>query len=111
MRSQNGFTLIELMIVVGIIAILTSIVLPTYKDYVVRGKIPDATSNLAAKRIAMEQYFQDNRRYSTIAGGAICGGSNPTSSNNSSPTFTFSCVAIHCDRDRRQYHEWVYLHD
>jgi type IV pilus assembly protein PilE len=60
---QNGFTLIELMIVVAIVAILASIALPSYNDYVRRGKIQEATSTLAANRVRMEQYFQDNRTY------------------------------------------------
>lgn len=63
MKQQNGFTLIELMITVAIVAILAAIALPSYTDYVTRGKIPDATSGLANKRVQMEQYFQDNRTY------------------------------------------------
>jgi type IV pilus assembly protein PilE len=62
-RTGRGFTLIELMIVVVIVAILAAIALPSYTDYVMRGRIPDATSNLAAKRVQMEQYFQDNHTY------------------------------------------------
>lgn len=85
MRSQKGFTLMELMVVVVIIGILSAVSLPVYKDYVIRGKIPDATSNLAIKRTAMEQYFQDNLSYLS---GATC----PASATESSATnFTFSC--------------------
>ena len=75
--------MIELMIVAVIAGILTMIALPSYRNYVIRGKIPDATSNLAAKRVLMEQYFQDNRTY---AGGTAC--DNDTTS---SQYFTFAC--------------------
>jgi|SRR5450631_2740287 len=64
-RSQ-GFTLIELMIVVAIVAILTTIAYPNYRDYVIRGQLVDATQGLAAVRANMERYFQDNRAYVPI---------------------------------------------
>jgi type IV pilus assembly protein PilE len=63
MKTQNGFTLIELMIVVAIVGILAAVALPSYNDYVTRGKIPDATSGLASKRVRMEQFYQDTRSY------------------------------------------------
>lgn len=78
-----GFTLIELMIVVAIVGILAAIALPSYIDYLVRGKIPEATSNLAAKRVQLEQFFQDNRTY---AGAPAC-----NDDASSSKYFTFSC--------------------
>lgn len=58
-----GFTLIEMMITIVIIAILAAVALPSYRTYVTRGRIPDALANLAAKRVRMEQFFQDNRTY------------------------------------------------
>src|SRR5436189_31136 len=60
---QAGMTLIELMVTLVIIGILTSIALPAYGDYVTRGRIPQATNNLATMRVKLEQYFQDNRTY------------------------------------------------
>src|ERR1700722_11706839 len=66
-RSQ-GFTLIELMITVAIVAILAAIAIPNYRDYVIRGQLVDATQALAAVRANMERYFQDNRTYLAIAG-------------------------------------------
>ena len=85
MQAQKGFTLVELMIVVIIVGILAAVAIPAYQDYVVRAKIPDATSALAAKRVQMEQYFQDNRTY---VGGTAC-----NADATSSRYFTFSCPA------------------
>jgi type IV pilus assembly protein PilE len=66
-RSRStGFTLIELMITVGIVAILTAIAYPSYRNYVIRGQFADATNGLAAMRANMERYFQDNRTYAAV---------------------------------------------
>lgn len=61
--NVKGFTLVELMVTVAIIAIIASIALPSYQDYVTQAKIAEATSTLADLRIKMEQYYQDNRTY------------------------------------------------
>ena len=88
MKLQKGFTLIELMIVVAIIAILAAVSMPVYTDYLIRGKIPEATTALALTKTAMEQYYQDNHRYSSATGGTACG-INPSSTNN----FSVTCAA------------------
>jgi type IV pilus assembly protein PilE len=83
MKTQNGFTLIELMVVVAVIGILGAIALPQYSDYVTRGKLTDATAGLANRRVQIEQFFQDNRTY---AGATAC-------ADGGSQFFTFSCLA------------------
>ena len=67
MRHARGFTLIELMITVAIVAILAAVALPQYGDYVRRGKISEATASLLGLKTRFEQYFQDNRTYCTSA--------------------------------------------
>lgn len=74
------------MVVVVIAAILSAIALPSYRNYVTRSKIPDALSALAAKRVQMEQFFQDNHTY---AGAPACNNDAATS-----PYFIFSCAGV-----------------
>jgi len=74
-----GFTALELMIVVAIVAILARVALPMYSDYIRRGKVAEATNVLGAGRVSMEQYFLDNRTYVS--------GPCPTST----ASFTVSC--------------------
>lgn len=71
------------MITVAIVGILSAVALPSYRDYVTRGRIPDATSNLATKRVKLEQYFQDNKTY---AGAPDCNADTSTSKY-----FDFNC--------------------
>jgi type IV pilus assembly protein PilE len=58
-----GFTLLEVMIVVAIVAVLAAIALPSYSDYVTRGRILEATTALSNLRQQYEQFFLDNRSY------------------------------------------------
>lgn len=74
--KRDGFTLIELLVVVAIIGIIAAIALPIYSAYLVRGKLAEASTDLANFRVQMEQYYEDNRAYST-AGGS-CGVTVPT---------------------------------
>ncbi len=76
MKLQKGFTLIELVIVVAIIGILASVAVPAYSDYVLRGKLTEASTQLASMRVKLEQYYQDNRSYSSTA--TACGVANPS---------------------------------
>ncbi len=74
-KQQQGFTLIEIMIVVAIVAVLAAIAVPNYRDYVTRSRTVEATSALADARVKMEQFFQDNRTYPT---GCVFGSTAPT---------------------------------
>jgi type IV pilus assembly protein PilE len=81
--KQRGFTLIEIMIAVAILAILAAIAIPNYGIYVTRSALVEAHAGLGGYRVLMEQYYQDNRNYGT--GG--CGVAAVAYKN-----FTHSCA-------------------
>ena len=83
-QSIIGFTLIELMIVVLISSIIAAIAIPSYRQYAISARIPEATSQLTFYRFKMEQYYQDNQTYGK---NSVCGIAITNTEN-----FGYSCV-------------------
>jgi len=90
-QQQKGFSLLELLIVLAIIGILSAIAIPAYRDYIIRGKIIEATSNLGDMRIKLEQFYQDNRTY---VGACVGGTIAPLPTVSNAPAFTYSCPVL-----------------
>ena len=80
--TARGFTLIELMVAVALVAILAAAAVPNYREHVLRSQITDATQALADARAAMEQHYLNQRAYT---GG-------PCATARTVGTFSIACT-------------------
>ena len=115
-RPHSGFSLMELMVTVAIIAILASIALPSYSEYITRSRLVDAHTRLGDLRIQMEKYFQDNRTYLAGAACGITAGQLATANADPGPQLRLHVSRPHGDhvharrhRPRRQGHDRLHV--
>lgn len=80
--NESGFTLIEVMIVVAILGLLSTIAFPSYQSYVARGKRAEARAEVLKAEGWLERYFTENNRYSDT----------PTSTVNAAFSSRFGAV-------------------
>ncbi len=65
MKKQQGFTLIELMIVVAIIGILAAIAIPAYQDYTIRAQVSEGLNLSGGAKAAVSEYTMDTGLFPT----------------------------------------------
>ncbi len=95
-KTQQGFTLIELMIVVAIIGILAAVAIPAYKDYVTKAKFTDVVSSIQSVKTAISVCMQENAGNAGACDTAAKLNINlpPASANYAAPTITGTTAAI-----------------
>lgn len=64
-QNQQGFTLIELMIVVAIIGILAAVAIPSYRDYTARAQMSEALSLMSGFKTGLAEYHQSEGNFNT----------------------------------------------
>lgn len=69
-KMQEGFTLIELMIVVAIIGILAAIAIPAYQDYTIRAKVSEPITFLDSAKVSVAEYYQSQGTMPTTQSAA-----------------------------------------
>jgi type IV pilus assembly protein PilE len=71
--AARGFTLIELMITVAVVAILAAIAIPNYTEYIRRANLVDGQKAMASAAVELEQIFADRRAYPAVLPPTIQG--------------------------------------
>lgn len=80
----RGLTLVELMIVLAMLAIVSAVALPSFREQILRSQLGDALTGLGDARALMEQHFLDQRTYS---GG-------PCTSARTAGSFSIACMTL-----------------
>jgi type IV pilus assembly protein PilE len=93
MRYCRGFTLIELMVVVTIVAVIAAVGYPSYREHIARGQRSQGQQFLADVAQRQEQFLLDRRQYATaLTGAGSLGMSMPDGIKYDAPAFTVDNV-------------------
>ncbi|HLQ13237.1 MAG TPA: type IV pilin protein [Steroidobacteraceae bacterium] len=109
-RAARGFTLIELMIVISVVAILTTIAVTSYRAYVLRATRTEARMALLSIQVAQEKFFLQNNQYAqnlatalaappaglgvALAAGGVTNGGHYTISFTAATANTYTVQAV-----------------
>ncbi|HET6603627.1 MAG TPA: pilin [Xanthomonadaceae bacterium] len=113
MKKMQGFTLIELMIVIAILGILLAIAIPAYQDYLARARASEAIYAAAPAKLGVSEYTISNLAFPadlaeagvtfaattyvasmTVAAGVITATAQNTGCPGGEPTFTFTPTTV-----------------
>jgi type IV pilus assembly protein PilE len=87
-RRESGFTLIEILVALALVAILSAVAIPSYASYVMRGRLTEAFTALSAIQPRAEEVWSNTRSYETLAAPASPNFSYTVSATVSSYTVT-----------------------
>ncbi len=103
-RVEKGFTLIELMIVIAIVAILVALAVPAYKDYTIRTKVGECINGAAVPKLSISEYRESSSPSTWPADEFSAGTATPAGISQYCLEFTYSdtngTFIITVDRDK-----------